>query len=89
MSKKKKKASGGAEPKKRRSSRSKNPFANAKVEKLIRDSGAFRVSAGAVKALNELLGNKGDSIARYSVEIARNSGRKTVKDTDIVLASQR
>lgn len=75
--------------KKRRSSRSKNTFANAKVERLIRDSGAFRVSAGAVKALNDLLGEKGDSIARYSVEIARNSGRKTVKDTDVLLASKR
>jgi histone H3/H4 len=75
--------------KKRRSSRSKETFANAKVEKLIREAGAFRVSSGAVKALNDLLGAKGDSIARYAVEIARNSGRKTVKDTDVILASQR
>ena len=90
MSKKKKKAApSGGEPKKRRSSRSKSTFANAKVENLIRQSGAFRVSAGAVKALNDLLGEKGDQIARYAVEVARNSGRKTVKDTDVVLASQR
>lgn len=89
MSKKKKKSAAAAEPKKRRSSRSKATFANAKVENLIRQSGAFRVSAGAVKALNDLLGEKGDAIARYAVEIARNSGRKTVKDTDVVLASQR
>ena len=90
MSKKsKKKAPASSEPKKRRSSRSKNTFANAKVENLIRQAGAFRVSAGAVKALNDLLGEKGDSIARYAVEIARNSGRKTVKDSDVVLASQR
>lgn len=75
--------------KKRRSSRSKETFANAKVEKLIREAGAFRVSAGAVKALNDLLGAKGDNIARYAVEIARNSGRKTIKDTDVILASQR
>ena len=75
--------------KKRRSSRSKETFANAKVEKLIREAGAFRVSSGAVKALNDLLGAKGDSIARYAVEIARNSGRKTIKDTDVILASQR
>lgn len=76
-------------PKKRRSSRSKDTFANAKVENLIREAGAFRVSSGAVKALNDLLGAKGDSIARYAVEIARNSGRKTIKDTDVILASQR
>ena len=42
-----------------------------------------------VKAFNDLLGAKGDSIARYAVEIARNSGRKTIKDTDVILASQR
>lgn len=89
MSRKKKKAALSGEAKKRRSSRSKNTFANAKVENLIRQAGAFRVSAGAVKALNDLLGEKGDSIARYAVEVARNSGRKTVKDTDVVLASQR
>ena len=94
MSKKAKKASKPAAassdaPKKRKSSRSKSTFANAKVENLIREAGAFRVSAGAVSALNDLLGQKGDAIARYAVEIARNSGRKTVKDTDVVLASQR
>ena len=89
MSKKKKKSAPPADAKKRRSSRSKNTFANAKVENLIRQAGAFRVSAGAVKALNDLLGEKGDQIARYAVEVARNSGRKTVKDSDIVLASQR
>ena len=63
-SKKSKPASKPAEDsgsKKRRSSRSKETFANAKVEKLIREAGAFRVSSGAVKALNDLLGAKGDS----------------------------
>lgn len=77
-------------PKKRRTSRSRGAaFANAKVEALIREAGAFRVSAGAVKALNDLLGERGMQIAKYAVEIARNSNRRTVKASDIVLSADR
>lgn len=89
MSKKSKKAApAAAKSSRRRSSRSKGQaFASAKVEKLIRQAGAFRVSSGAIKALNDLLGERGLEIARYSVEIARNSGRRTIKDTDVVLSA--
>lgn len=62
-------------------------FANARVEKLIRDAGAHRVSADAIDTLNEVLTEYGTTLAKYAVEIARHSGRKTVKDTDIKLAS--
>lgn len=64
-------------------------FANAHVEKLIRDAGAHRVSAGATSRMNELLTNYGMEIAKYAIEIARHGGRKTVKDEDVKLASQR
>lgn len=64
-------------------------FANARVEKLIRLSGAQRVSADAVSRMNEILTNHGMTIAKYAVEIARHSGRKTVKENDIKLASQK
>ena len=64
-------------------------FANARVEKLIRTAGAHRVSADAVAQMNEVLTNFGSNIAKYAVEIARHSGRKTVKENDIKLASQR
>ena len=62
-------------------------FARARVEKLIRDAGAFRVSADAIDRLNEILTEYGTQLAKYAIEIAKHSGRKTVKDSDIKLAS--
>ena len=62
-------------------------FARARVERLIRTAGAQRVSADAIDRLNEVLTNYGMSVAKYAVEIARHSGRKTVKESDIVLAA--
>ena len=62
-------------------------FARARVEKLIRNAGAFRVSADAIDRLNEVLTNYAMDMAKYAVEIARHSGRKTVKENDIKLAS--
>lgn len=62
-------------------------FAGARVERLIRDAGAFRVSADAIASLNEVITNRGLEIARYAVEIAGHSGRKTIKDSDIRLAA--
>ncbi|MFX0115640.1 MAG: histone [Candidatus Hodarchaeota archaeon] len=64
-------------------------FANARVEKLIRDAGAWRVSADAIKKLNQTLTDYGMSIAKYAVELARHSGRKTVKEGDIKLAAEK
>ncbi|NHJ01203.1 MAG: histone [Candidatus Heimdallarchaeota archaeon] len=61
-------------------------FASARVERIIRDAGAFRVSADAVSALNEIITEHGGKIAKYAVEITNNSGRKTVKGDDIKLA---
>jgi histone H3/H4 len=62
-------------------------FASARIEKLIRTAGAHRVSAGAITRLNEILTDYGKNLAKYSVEIARHSGRKTVKENDIKLAA--
>jgi len=64
-------------------------FANARIEKLIKKAGAQRVSADAITKMNEILSDWGKNIAKYAVEIARHSGRKTVKENDIKLASQR
>ena len=64
-------------------------FANARVEKLIRNAGAQRVSAEAIETMNEIVTNYGNNLAKYAVEIARHSGRKTVKESDVKLASER
>ena len=64
-------------------------FANARVERLIRDAGARRVSADAVTRFNEILTDWGKGVAKYSIEIAKHSGRKTVKENDVKLASER
>ncbi len=64
-------------------------YASAKVEKLIRNAGARRVSADAVDRLNEILSNYTNGLAKYAVEIARHSGRKTVKENDVKLAAQK
>jgi histone H3/H4 len=62
-------------------------FASARVEKLIREAGAKRVSAGAIARLNEVLTDYSMGLAKYAVEIARHSGRKTVKENDVKLAA--
>ena len=64
-------------------------FANARIEKLIREAGAQRVSPVAVEKMNEVHTDWGKNIAKYAVEIARHSGRKTVKENDIKLAAQK
>ena len=50
-------------------------FASARVERLIREAGAFRVSADAVDRMNEIVSEYGMKIAKYAVEIARHNGR--------------
>ncbi|MHA2298732.1 MAG: histone [Candidatus Hodarchaeales archaeon] len=67
----------------------KGKFASARVEKLIRNAGARRVSKDATDRLNEILSDHGLSMAKYAVEIARHNGRKTVKENDIRLAAQK
>jgi histone H3/H4 len=86
---KKKKAVKKAAPKKKAASAGTGGFASARVERLIRDAGAFRVSADAVGSLNEVLTEFSLKIAKYAVEITNNSGRKTVKGDDIRLAASK
>ncbi len=64
-------------------------FASARIERLIRTAGARRVSAKAITRLNEVLTEYSMDLAKYAVEIARHSGRKTVKENDVKLAADK
>ena len=64
-------------------------FASARVERLIRGAGAFRVSADAIAALNTVLTDYSTKISKIAIEITNNSGRKTVKAEDIKLAASK
>ncbi|MHA2296285.1 MAG: histone [Candidatus Hodarchaeales archaeon] len=64
-------------------------FASARIEKLMRNAGAERVSQDAINKLNEVLTEKGLEIAKAAVEFARHGGRKTVKGDDVKLAASR
>ena len=71
---------------KKKGSQEKVGFAGARVERIIRDMGAFRVSADAITSLNEAIAQRGMAISKYAVEIASHAGRKTIKESDIRLA---
>lgn len=64
-------------------------FANARIEKLLRDAGGQRVSADAIKKMNEVITDYGMKLGKYAVDLARHSGRKTVKENDIKLAAEK
>jgi histone H3/H4 len=60
----------------------------AAMEKLMKVSGADRVSEGAKAALKDSLEEIGGDIAERAVKLAMHSGRKTVKASDIKLAAK-
>ncbi|KXB06236.1 histone [candidate division MSBL1 archaeon SCGC-AAA382C18] len=61
----------------------------AAVDRIIRRSGGQRVSEKAAEKLAELLEEKGLEIAKEAVKLTDHAGRKTVRDTDIILANKR
>ncbi len=58
----------------------------APIDRLMRNAGAARVSEAASKKMVDALEDYTSEIARKAVDIARHSGRKTVKAEDIKLA---
>ncbi len=58
----------------------------AAMEKIIKNSGAERVSDKAKEALKNIIEERAEEIAQSAVRLAMHAGRKTVKAGDIKLA---
>lgn len=61
----------------------------AALDRIIRKSGAKRVSESAAIALGEVLEDRAISIATEASKLAAHAGRRTVRDVDIRLAAKR
>ncbi len=59
---------------------------NSAVDRIIRKSGANRVSKSAIRVLQKELEDYGQKIATLGAEIASHAGKKTVEGEDITLA---
>jgi histone H3/H4 len=63
-------------------------FGLAAVYRIIKKSGAERVSDEAAEELRRTLEEVAVQIARQAIELASHAGRQTVKGADIKLASK-
>ncbi len=60
----------------------------AAMERLLKKSGAARVSNDAKEKMKEVLEEVADEIGQRAVRLAKHAGRKTVKGTDVYEASK-
>jgi len=60
----------------------------ASMEQILKQQGAERVSDKAKLEFKKVLEEKAEEIARDSIKYALHAGRKTVKASDIKLASK-
>ena len=60
----------------------------AAMEKILKQSGAERVSDKAKVALKSIIEEEAEKIAAHAVKFASHAGRKTVKASDVKLAAK-
>tara|TARA_Y100000034_G_C6803835_1_gene360763 strand:- start:669 stop:875 length:207 start_codon:yes stop_codon:yes gene_type:complete len=60
----------------------------AAMERLLKKAGAPRVSEQAKTTLKDLLEEHAEKIGAKAWEIAKHSGRKTIKSSDLKIASK-
>ena len=60
----------------------------AAMEKILKHSGAERVSDKAKVALKGVMEEIADQIAAKAIKLANHAGRTTIKDRDIKLAAK-
>ena len=65
-----------------------NCFSLSSMEKLLKNSGAPRVSDKAKEEFAKALEDIGIRIGKKAVNYAEHAGRKTVKSEDIILANR-
>ena len=58
----------------------------APIKRIIKQSGAERVTDDAAEQLGEILVDTGSQIASMAIDLAIHAGRKTVNADDIILA---
>jgi DNA-binding protein len=63
-------------------------FGLATMYRLIKKSGAERVSDEAADELRKVLEDIADRIARQAVDLSLHAGRRTIKSEDIRLAAK-
>lgn len=63
-------------------------FGLAPMYRVLKKSGAERISDEAADELRKVLEEVGERIARQAIDLSVHAGRKTIKSEDIRLASK-
>jgi histone H3/H4 len=63
-------------------------FGLAAMYRVLKKSGAERISDDAADELRKILEEVGTRIAKHAIDLSVHAGRKTIKPEDIILASK-
>lgn len=60
-------------------------ISSAPFDRILRNTGADRVSDSAAKSLRDVIEDIAEDLAKEAILVARHAGRKTIKKEDIDL----